>query len=930
MVDRHAIEILGLADASIHDAASSLATLGADHDIDAHTAPRRLDAGTWLSLTALPTGDGTVAGPFLDVLRAANGGLLASLQVLVLHSEQTGTRIWLSAGHPQLRDRMRRQLAPACDVSVADPPQDWRRWPSTGLRFRLQPETGDQTSAGQQRAGVLERLTSVEGDWGVLLDLSSVHPVELRDARQAALALAARAADSVTSTRQEASTRSVTVVSAEWTRVGTWTEAVLDQLAESGAEGAWKAGTWIASPDEWTAAEVTAALRGAPSDVGTRRFAAYDAPVQSAPGASEPTSFLTSREVGSFLCPPRASSPGIAVRASPPASRRPVTGERSLAMGSYWGTSMPAAIGIDDLEGHVFVTGSTGAGKTTTLHRLLSEAWNKHRVPFLVIDPVKDDYSGAASAFDGGLQVVTGKSLSLDLMRPNGADSAQDHLVKIAQAFRGAFSMPSPTPYVVTQVFDRIIDQPGGPEGTTLFDVRDVVDTVVSGLGYAPEAESNIRASLLTRLELLLAPARAQRFVWPDATMVDSLLQRPSVVTLADLVDDEERSFLVLVLALAVWAKARARSDGRPVAHLLVLEEAHRVLPEVRPDAPEDAGTARRASAELLTAMLAEVRSHGEQVVVVDQSPSRVASDVIRNTNTKLVHRVVAPEDQRTMAAAVGVPAEDAGLFGAPARGQVVVSTRRLSAPQTIAFPVAPPGVAAAGARPVQRSSPRWPCCAGRSPERHFRAWRANAAAEVPMALFLIGARLGVGDGGDDLRDGAAATLLAAERSLASRSSCLAWSGLRRLLVAERRTGVLASAAAVDDQLAHLYAMWASEHPATHLTAHRLGVPRTGLATTCPDCGTSCGVRVPAGVLTRSGPRTGPAALASVNWRSELSGVEDWARGEIARLTALTGPTGARTVVRCQIHQVVRRHRLPSDVADLLIRRAGLGTKETV
>jgi hypothetical protein len=62
----------------------------------------------------------------------------------------------------------------------------------------------------------------------------------------------------------------------------------------------------------------------------------------------------------------------------------------------------------DDLSKHVFVTGVTGAGKTTTCLNLLLESG----LPFLVIEPAKTEYRELASH----------TNLSVDYYRPNGDD----------------------------------------------------------------------------------------------------------------------------------------------------------------------------------------------------------------------------------------------------------------------------------------------------------------------------------------------------------------------------------------------------------------------------------------------------------------------------------------------------------------------------
>lgn len=685
MADAHVLTLLGVSPAPA-DARDALSSLAAGERVAASGGPELPGAETWLRISALPTLGG-VPGPLRAVLASAGGGL-AEYTTVIQHTEAGGIGLYLSGGHPGLRDRMRLQLAPHADVEPCSRPVT-RGSAVTAVRYRLQADLARPRPDAPLSSGLLERLGTIPGDWSVVVSMRSVHQVEIAEAQRAVSELAQVAGDNLTVTRQEASTRTTTTVSSGWTRVQSWLDVLQGQLAQGGAGGMWKTAVWAMSADEWTAAPVVAALRGGVIEEQGRWFMAEDTAGARQSGPA-PLSVLTTAEAAGMFEAPAASFPGLLVRAAPPAGSRPVTTGERIRLGSYWGTELPAMIGLDDLEGHAFVAGTTGAGKTTTLHRLLAEAWNTHGVPFLVVDPVKDEYSGAASAFRGGLQVVTGSELSMNLFSTIPGEDPRRRITQVAQAFRGAFTMPSPTPYVVTQLFDRFAMQPGGPQGTELFDLRDAVNGLVAGLGYAPEAQSNIRASLTTRLNVLLSPLRAHRFAWPDSSMVDELFARPTVVTLADLPDDEERAFVVLLLALATWARARARTSARSVEHILVLEEAHRVMPELPVGTDPESGSATAMSAQLLTSMLAEVRGYGEQVIVVDQSPAKVASDVVRNTNLKIAHRIVAADDQQQMARALGIEDNRASLLAGLARGQVIVSTRREPAPQTVA--VAPAG----------------------------------------------------------------------------------------------------------------------------------------------------------------------------------------------------------------------------------------------
>jgi len=51
--------------------------------------------------------------------------------------------------------------------------------------------------------------------------------------------------------------------------------------------------------------------------------------------------------------------------------------------------------------------------------------------------------------------------------------------------------------------------------------------------------------------------------------------------------------------------------------------------------------------------MLAELRALGEGMVIADQLPSTVAPQVVKNTGTKLAHRLVSNEDREDLGGAM-------------------------------------------------------------------------------------------------------------------------------------------------------------------------------------------------------------------------------------------------------------------------------------
>jgi hypothetical protein len=86
------------------------------------------------------------------------------------------------------------------------------------------------------------------------------------------------------------------------------------------------------------------------------------------------------------------------------------------------------------------------------------------------------------------------------------------------------------------------------------------------------------------------------------------------------------------------------------LAHLTVVEEAHRLLRRPEPNGPGGAGAAAHA-VELFAGLLAEIRAYGEGLVIAEQIPARLVPDVIKNTAIKITHRLPAADDREAVGA---------------------------------------------------------------------------------------------------------------------------------------------------------------------------------------------------------------------------------------------------------------------------------------
>jgi len=115
--------------------------------------------------------------------------------------------------------------------------------------------------------------------------------------------------------------------------------------------------------------------------------------------------------------------------------------------------------------------------------------------------------------------------------------------------------------------------------------------------------------------------------------------------------------------------------------HVAVLEEAHRLLSHPGSGGSSETATPRGKAVESFANMLAEIRAYGQGLLIIDQSPSRLIPDVVRNTSTKLLHRLPAPEARRFVGDAIGLTETQGRMVPSLEVGHAVTHTEEQDKP---------------------------------------------------------------------------------------------------------------------------------------------------------------------------------------------------------------------------------------------------------
>lgn len=365
--------------------------------------------------------------------------------------------------------------------------------------------------------------------------------------------------------------------------------------------------------------------------------------------------------------------------------------------------NVPFGLSEDDLNKHAFVCGITGSGKTNTVKKIL-ESVDK---PFLVIEPVKKEYRNIKK----DVEVYTLGRPEINCIKMNPfyvpiGISLQQHIDSLKDLFSASFSFYGPMPYIVEKCLYRIYEKKGwnftfglhyyyleenkNNLSEELFnkskleefykmtshkylfpnmqDLKDDVDYYINKeMTYEGEIKGNIQGAIKSRIDSLCVGAKGYMFNTNDMFEFDTVFNQNSVFELEGLADDSDKAFALglLIIYINEYRQVNKEIDNKKgLKHLLVIEEAHRLLKNVSTEKNEDIGNPKGKAVEHFTNMLAEMRSYGQGVIVAEQIPTKLAPDVIKNSSNKIIHRIIAKDDQEVIANTIGVYPKDAIYLG--------------------------------------------------------------------------------------------------------------------------------------------------------------------------------------------------------------------------------------------------------------------------
>lgn len=428
---------------------------------------------------------------------------------------------------------------------------------------------------------------------------------------------------------------------------------------------------------------------------------------------------LNTEELSLITSLPRYDVPGLrfvknAVKFANNAGNK-IDKENQIALGNIVNLGIPQSnnyiIDINALVRHSLVVGSTGCGKTTTCKSIINSVVSRG-IPVLIVEPAKDEWVQWAieqnkvlpddkqiTIFEPGITMFEGTrlgNLMLNPFQPAGIDGATVDIQTRCENVTAMINSSLPTGDVLPLILDEAIysylkkniedfdeDEIEQLRSYPLLEgVVAEAKKVLERRGYEPRVKDGLVAALETRFNYLTRGKRGKILNNKVSTPYSKLFNSNCVINLSKIASAKDKALIMSILLLSLNEyrtsqynndkEFRQRAQNNELMHLTVIEEAHNVLSKP-PVSMEGTGNPQQVVADLFTLMLSEVRSRGEGLMIIDQVPTRLIPDAVKNTNYKICHRLVSIEDCSVMAEALSLRDEQKGMIPTLEPGNAII-----------------------------------------------------------------------------------------------------------------------------------------------------------------------------------------------------------------------------------------------------------------
>jgi uncharacterized protein len=318
---------------------------------------------------------------------------------------------------------------------------------------------------------------------------------------------------------------------------------------------------------------------------------------------------------------------------------------------------------MEDLRRHVCVLGMTGSGKSTTGVAIAKQA-AEQGLPVMVLD-WHNEY-GRAMTDAGGKVVSPGRDdFSINPLEVRTGVDLAEHVATVADIFSDIYHFTHPQAYMFRNALQKRMSDTSGDEVPDILSLVKTIEAYPLRSAY----DNETKVALLRRLVPLTQGQSGKGLGVHAPVSIEELLNSSVCVELGHMRDTQARAvFADFMLKLVYEEKVRRRGS---LDHLTVVEEARNVAPARRVEDPPSVGER----------MISELRKFGEGMMFVAQFPSHIASEVVKNAGTKVVHRLAWPDDVTLMGDSLSLNKAQREYLTKLGVGEAIVGVARIRSP---------------------------------------------------------------------------------------------------------------------------------------------------------------------------------------------------------------------------------------------------------
>jgi hypothetical protein len=318
---------------------------------------------------------------------------------------------------------------------------------------------------------------------------------------------------------------------------------------------------------------------------------------------------------------------------------------------------------LDDLKRHACVLGMTGSGKSTTAGAIVRQV-AESGLPTLVLD-WHNEYGQLVSSVGGKVLAPGRDEFSINPLEVGPGSDPVEHVAMVSDIFSDIYHFTHPQAYMFRNALQKRLSETPSEEVPTITSLVKTIEAYPLRSAY----DNETKVALLRRLVPLTQGQPGKALTGSGPLKLDELLSTTVCVELGHMRDVQSRGVFSDVLLKMIYEE-KVRRKGS-MDHLTVVEEARNIAPARRAEDPPTVGER----------MVSELRKFGEAMLFVAQFPTHVALEIVKNSGTKVVHRLAWPDDVSLIGGSLGLNQKQREHLTRLKAGEAVVGLGRLQKP---------------------------------------------------------------------------------------------------------------------------------------------------------------------------------------------------------------------------------------------------------